>query len=84
MEEITLHHYYFASSGRLIGLAPGTPKVIKISGPYISFRNRVLCTPEFKVFLPLGKGETSRNPPLQHHTNETLNRLALLTCGTTL
>lgn len=74
--KITLHHYYFAKSGKLMGLLPGTAKVIIVSGPFLSFVDRVLRTPEFQVLLPEGKEETSRNPPLHQTTVDILKRLS--------
>lgn len=75
MDTITLHHYYFAASGRLMGLIPGTCKVEIISGPFLSFENRVLRTPSYRILLPEGMEETSRNPPLRQNTIDILKRL---------
>ena len=72
----TLHHYYFAEkSGNLIGLLPNSSTVVKITGPFLSFENRILKTPEEHVLLPAGKEETSRNPPLRQSTIDFLNKL---------
>jgi hypothetical protein len=75
---ITIHHYYFAEkTGNLLGILPNTSTVINIPGPFISFDKvkRLLKTGEVTVYLPEGKAEKSKNPPLAQNTLTKLKSL---------
>jgi hypothetical protein len=75
---ITVHHYYFAEkTGNLLGILPNTSTVINIPGPFISFDKvkRLLKTGEVTVYLPEGKAEKSKNPPLAQNTLTKLKSL---------
>jgi hypothetical protein len=77
----TIHSYYFAErSGNLLGIKPGTSKVVSIEGPFIVFdkKTRILTNSEGKYYLPEDKAEKSKNPNLFEHTKEILNRLTLI------
>lgn len=79
MEAITFHKYYFAPTGKLFGLKPGTSTVLSCEGPFKKFNKstRILEGTESNYYLPEKYAEGSKNPDLYQQTLDVLNKLSL-------